>query len=197
MEDYIDIYLNDILVVQVPRINDEPYQPRNTSTSDAFNADIEDATSISRTGIFAYNNVAEFKPIKIGQALLPLPNEEETNFHHYYPLNMLATSKLGYDIFMEGDHSVFSKEAVVLDINSFLPSYSVTSTAPSANLSSNIEDIKKDNQTNSKSRNSTSVDRYLEYAKKGGTLIITNAVDHHDLFQSTEVRQVISHSSWE
>jgi hypothetical protein len=187
MEDYFDIYLNDIPAVRVPRINDEPYQPRNTSTSDALNADIEGTTSISRTGIFAYNNVAEFKPIKIGQASLPLPNGEKTDFHHYYPLNMLATSKLGYDTFMEGDPSVFSKEVVVLDINSFLPSDSVISTASSANLSSNIEDIKKDNQTNSKSRNSTSVDRYLEYAKKGGTLVITNAVDHHDLFQSTEL----------
>ncbi len=187
MEDYFDIYLNDIPAVRVPRINDEPYQPRNASTSDAFNADIEGTTSISRIGIFAYNNVAEFRPITIGQALLPLPNEENTDFHHYYPLNMLATSKLGYDTFMEGDPSVFSKEAVVLDINSFLPSNSVTSTASSTNLSSNIEDIKKDNQTNSRSRNSTSVDRYLEYAKKGGTLVITNAVDHYDLLHSTEL----------
>jgi hypothetical protein len=187
MEDYFDIYLNDIPAVRVPRINDEPYQPRNTSTSDAFNADIEGTTSISRTGIFAYNNVAEFKPIKIGQALLPLSNEEKTSFHHYYPLNILATSKLGYDTFMEGDPSVFSKEVVVLDINSFLPSYSVASTASGANLSSKIEDIKKDNQTNSKSHNSTSADGYLEYAKNGGTLVITNVVDHYDLFQSTEL----------
>jgi hypothetical protein len=187
MEDYFDIYLNDIPAVRVPRINDEPYQPKNTSTSDSFNADIEGTASISRTGIFAYNNVAEFKPVKIGQTLLPLSNEEKIDFHHYYPLNILATSKWGYDTFMEGDPSVFSKEVVVLDINSFLPSYSVTSTASSANLSSNIEDRKKDNQTNSKSRNSTSADRYLEYANKGGTLVITNAVDHYDLFQSTEL----------
>ncbi|HZA65095.1 MAG TPA: hypothetical protein VE573_19610, partial [Nitrososphaeraceae archaeon] len=143
MEDYFDIYLNDIPAVRVPRTNDEPYQPKNTSTSDTFNADIEGTTSISRTGIFAYNNVAEFKPIKIGQALLPLSNEEKTDFHHYYPLNILATSKLDYDTFMEGDPSVFSKEVVVLDINSFLPSYSVTSTASIDNLSSDIEDIKK------------------------------------------------------
>jgi hypothetical protein len=54
-------------------------------------------------------------------------------------------------------------------------------------LSSKIEDIKKNNQTNSKSRNSTSADGYLEYAKNGGTLVITNVVDHYDLFQSTEL----------
>ena len=124
LEDYINIYINDLLAVKVPResneSNSKPYQQvdkhstttRNRTSSNSY-------PPISDVGIFSFNNIAEFKPIEIGQVQLQPYEKDRAHFEHYYPLNMLALSKSNYETFIEGDPSVFSKKIIVLDMSSF------------------------------------------------------------------------------
>jgi hypothetical protein len=102
MEETINIYVNNILAVQIPR-NDrldssEPYQrlANNTINPDT-DANITSNTTINKFGLFAFNNVAEFGPLRVGNINTGADTNQKTVFfEHYYPLNMLALSKIKY-----------------------------------------------------------------------------------------------------
>jgi hypothetical protein len=99
MKNTTDIYLNDELRLQIPKT---PADNNAVSPID-----------ISRVGIRSDNDVAEFEPIKIGQ-ISNTSEQSYQNYHHYYPLSMLALSKVGYDTFINGDFSAFAKKYVIL-----------------------------------------------------------------------------------
>ena len=150
-------------------------------------------------GIFSFNNIAEFKPIEIGQ-MQPQPYENDSlHFEHYYPLNMLALSKSNYETFIEGDHSVFSKKIIVLDMSSFKQLYSTTMNNTDSKLSMNYEDgiTYPKNKTIDYYYNNNTENKLLEFVKKGGTLVITNIFNpdsmyfpNQTIFQNTELGEL-------
>jgi hypothetical protein len=114
--------------------------------------------SISKVGIRSSFNIAEFQPLKIAFSDSPANNNQEQLYKsHYYPLTMLALSKMNYSTYIEGDYSAFSKKNIIL---TFDPS-------------------EKDER-----RNNGNAKPYLEYVKKGGTLILMsgNSNDHSNAF---------------
>jgi hypothetical protein len=109
LKNSIEIYVNDILRIKVP--SRDYYQP---SSAEKNNTD----RSISRVGISTYYSRSEFKPLILGriseleeQSYSPY---QKLYYNHYYPLSILALSKIKYDSFIEGDMSAFSKKYVVL-----------------------------------------------------------------------------------
>ena len=104
LKNNIEIYVNDILRINVPA---RDYAEKNIANH-----------SISRVGINTYHSKSEFQPLILGQ----IPESVEQSYSpyqklyykHYYPLSMLALSKMKYDSFMDGDMSAFSKKYVIL-----------------------------------------------------------------------------------
>ena len=145
LDDYINIYINDLLAAKVPRDSNESdskpnQQVTSTITPTRNRTSSNSYAPISPVGIFSFNNIAEFKPVEIGQ-VQPQPYEKDrAHFEHYYPLNTLALSKLNYETFIEGDPSVFSKKIIVLDMSSFKHLYSTTMNNTDSKLSTNYED---------------------------------------------------------
>jgi hypothetical protein len=181
LEDYINIYINDLLAVNVPRESNEP-NPKPYQQIDSIVIPTNNRTStnsyppISMVGIFSFNNIAEFKPIEIGH-VPPQPDEEDRSyFEHYYPLNMLALSKLNYDTLLEGDLSVFSKKIIVLDMSSFKQLYSSTMNNAYSNVSMKYEDgiTYPNNKAIGYYNNNSTENKLLEFVKKGGIIVITN-----------------------
>ena len=84
---------------------------------------------------------------------------QQEYYNHYYPLSALALSNLGYDTFMDGDLSVFSKKAIILTSDPILETNEMRGN--------------RGNQ-NDKFVTEQEFDRYLEFAKLGGTLIVMN-----------------------
>jgi hypothetical protein len=183
VNDIINIYLDDLLAAQVPvekhlsnsQISEQPHADNNTSTIANYDASIGSAVenpkanpiashnlSISKVGLFSYNNIAEFKPLKLGEVFLESDKKEETYYQHYYPLSMLALSKVDYNTFIEGDFSAFSKKYVIVPFdppitNSKLSSYpSVESASSGENLDESI---------------------YLDYVRSGGNLIVIDSAN--------------------
>jgi hypothetical protein len=123
----INLFLDNVLKLQIPQV------------SKNFN--------ISKVGLRAWNNIAEFLPISIGRTWPPPSYTKEETFqfgpHHkydyYYSLSALALSKTRYDIFAEHDFSAFSRKNIV--------------------LTSDPADAKP----------------YLDYIKNGGTVIMLNS----------------------
>jgi hypothetical protein len=113
MKDYVDIFVNDMLALQAPNLNklseSSFYQPSHGTTA----AGISNNTSISRVGLFSFDNIAQFKPMKIGH-VSDSSYQKGLHHSHYYPLSALALSAIGYDGFLEGDFSVLSKKIVML-----------------------------------------------------------------------------------
>jgi hypothetical protein len=110
LKNNIEIYVNDILRMKVP-IRD--YNPQPNSTEKNFTDD-----SISRVGISTYYSKSEFEPLILGQIS---NSEEQSNqsykkiyLEHYYPLTILALSKVKYDTFIDDDLSAFSKKYVIV-----------------------------------------------------------------------------------
>src|SRR5206468_10689473 len=97
-DDSTNIYLNNVLKIQIPRVLDNKSE------------------TISKVGLTTnYNNV-EFKPLEIGRV-----SEYPQKFHegikyynYYYPLSLLALSNSSYDIFSNSDSSVFSKDVILV-----------------------------------------------------------------------------------
>ena len=154
---------------------------------------------ISPVGIFSFNNIAEFKPIEIGQVQLQPYEKDRARFEHDYPLNMLALSKLNYETFIEGDPSVFSKEIIVLDMSSFNQLYSRTMNNTDSKLSMNYEDgiTYPKNKTINYYYDNNTENKLLEFVKKGGTLVITNVFSpdseyfpNQTIFQNTELGEL-------
>ena len=121
------------------------------------------------------------------------------HFEHYYPLNMLALSKLNYETFIEGDPSVFSKKIIVLDMSSFKHLYSTTMNNTDSKLSMNYEDgiTYPKNKTIDYYFNNNTENKLLEFVKKGGTLVITNIFNpdsmyfpNQTIFQNTELGEL-------
>jgi hypothetical protein len=101
LNDSINVYLNDLLKLsaQVTNLenNFDPY--------------------VSKIGISTSNSYAEFKPLVLGTGpSVTLESYEEDYLYpqHYYPLTALALADFNYDVFTEGDLSVFSKKNVIL-----------------------------------------------------------------------------------
>jgi PKD repeat protein len=204
LEDYINIYINDLLAAKVPRDSNEsdskPSQqvtstippPRNRTGSNIY-------PPISPVGIFSFNNIAEFKPIEIGQIQLQPYEKDRARFEHDYPLNMLALSKLNYETFIEGDPSVFSKEIIVLDMSSFNQLYSRTMNNTASKLPTIYEDgiTYPKNKTINYYYDNNTENKLLEFVKKGGTLVITNVFSpdseyfpNQTIFQNTELGEL-------
>jgi hypothetical protein len=152
MEDYVNIYFNDIPAVRVLKTNNQSeskfYQPLNdTITGDAPSTGINSNNTISRVGLFSYDNIAQFKAIKIGRVCDTIYQKGLYN-SHYYPLSALALSKIGYDSFVEGDFSALSKKIAIL-------TWDPTETSQDNN-------------------------KYLQFVKNGGTLVILNPDSNFD-----------------
>lgn len=125
-DDSTNIYLNDVLKIQAPRL-DKKIEP------------------ISKVGLYTkYNNV-EYEPLRIGTlSEYSQKISEGTKFYdYYYPLSLLSLSNSSYDVFRDSDPSVFSKPVILV---------------PSSLIDNN-----------------TTLTEYLDYVRKGGTLIVTQS----------------------
>jgi hypothetical protein len=161
MERTLNIYVNNVLAIQIPTNHhpsaSELYQRRlsNSIINANTNASISTNTTIHGIGLYSVNNVAEFRPIKVGEVAMEADRNQKIYFEYYYPLSMLALSKLSYDTFLHGDMSALSKKIVILNLDSVL-SYLGSGT------------------------NGTFTD-YLKFVNRGGTLVIMN-IDDIDFF---------------
>jgi hypothetical protein len=176
VDSVINIYLNDLLAAQVPversHISEQPDGNGNSFTNvnvDASMGSIVEYSkatpitnynsSISKVGLFSYNNIAEFKPIKLGNVFPKSDKKEDTYYQHYYPLSMLALSKIAYNTYIEGDLSAFSKEYVIIPFDP--PSRdSKLSSASSLGSDSANDSI------------------YLDYVRNGGNLIVIDSANY-------------------
>jgi hypothetical protein len=138
----VKIYVNDLLAAEVPTVHNFS---NSFDTNVITNKNNNSAISISRVGVFSFNNIAEFKPVKIGQISNTGSKtyQKETYYRHYYPLSALALSNSGYETFVDGDFSSLSKKTTILTWD------------PMENSRDNYN-------------------KYLEFVKKGGTLVVIN-----------------------
>jgi hypothetical protein len=117
----VAIYVNDILRIKAPIDNYYFNQSSEKNNTDY---------SISKVGIGSYYSKSEFQPIKIG-SISQLTEQSFASYekekmypNHYFPLSILALSKIRYDTFLDGDMSAFSKKYVVLPYD--VPTYEIT-----------------------------------------------------------------------
>jgi hypothetical protein len=75
---------------------------------------------------------------------------------------------------MEGDFSALSKKVIVLNMASLRDSYSSTVNITNTELS--IGSGGSNQHTDPKAINYVIGNKYLEFAKKGGTIVVTNIV---------------------
>jgi hypothetical protein len=202
-EDYVNVYINDMLAVQVPKISSESHsnmyqQVPGVVTYTENRTSPNSNPTISRVGLFSFDSIAEFKPLEIGQVPLQLYKKDRAYFEHYYPLNILSLSKLNYETFIGGDPSVFSKKIVLMDMDSFPQLYSPTTNSTDSKLLVNSEDSNLYVKHKASNYNSTD-NKFLEFAKQGGTLIITNIVNpykdylpNEGILQNTELEGLFS-----
>jgi hypothetical protein len=117
----------------------------------------ENYAPISKVGIRTSNNIAEFQPLKVGRVpSLPEKNyQKEFYRNHYYLLTMLALSKSKYDTFIDDDFSAFSKKNVILP----------------------FDPPEKENENNDNGNG------YLEFVKRGGTLIVIDGKENDNSSQ--------------
>jgi hypothetical protein len=159
----VNIYVNNVLAIQFPTNHhssaSELYQRTlSNSTSNAdTNASLSTNTTIHKIELYSVNNVAEFRPIKVGEVTTEADRNQKMYFEHYYPLSMLALSKLKYDTFLDGDMSALSKKTVILNLDTLLSS-----------LASGVNGTFTEND-------------YLKFVNRGGTLVVMN-IDDIDFF---------------
>jgi hypothetical protein len=109
LKDNVEVYLNDILRIKVPA---QDYYDLSSGEKNIT------GHSMYRVGINTYYSKSEFQPLILGQ--IPAvgehsyPSYQKIYYQHYYPLNLLALSKIKYDAYIDGDMSAFSKKYVVL-----------------------------------------------------------------------------------
>jgi hypothetical protein len=167
LKDTINVYLDDMLKIKAPK-----------------SSFVENFSSISKIGITGNKNIVQFEPLKIGylseSALESYQknNMRDTYNRHYYPLSALALSKIGYDTFIDGDSSAFSKNNVILTSD------------PRLELGANEKWIANVSGTQDRGVISEEeFNRYLEYVKLGGTLIVMNQdsnISNHDNSNKSE-----------
>ena len=146
LADSLRVYVNDVQNIKVPKV---------LSSGSIKQED----NPISKVGLSCSSNSAEFSPPKIGTISDPLhrTSSHEMGSHYdkydyyYYPLSILALSKIKYDIFMDTDLSSLTKKVVIL---AFDPS-------------------KTD-------WNDDMFRRYIEYVKGGGTIVVITPEENHD-----------------
>lgn len=98
LENSINVYVNNILKIKIPKIADDSRAP-----------------DISKIGIYCANNTVEFEPIVISKT----PSSEKIygkvmKYDYYYPLSSLALSGIGYEAFVQDDFSVLAKKAIIM-----------------------------------------------------------------------------------
>ena len=108
MRNNIEIYVDDILRIKVPARDYYQTSAEKNNTGH----------SISRVGISTYYSKSEFQPIILGQ-ISQLQEQSYSPYQtlyykHYYPLSILALSRMKYDSFIDGDTSAFSRKYVIL-----------------------------------------------------------------------------------
>jgi hypothetical protein len=98
LDNSINIYLNNVLKIKA---------------SKDFVGNTE---GISRIGLTSNHNVVEFRPIKITSISDSARDiyDKSKDYDYYYPLSLLALSKARYDVFSDGDLSVFSKNVILV-----------------------------------------------------------------------------------
>ena len=97
LENSINIYLDDLLKIKVPRISSEK------------------ALDISKVALYSVKNIVEFGPFgvaKIDNSADLL--DRKTKYDNSYPVSSLALSGSKYSTFAEDDYSVLSKNIIVL-----------------------------------------------------------------------------------
>ena len=106
-----------ICLQEVPTVNNSS---GSSDTTAITNKNKNNNRPVSRVGLFSFNNIAEFKPIKIGQISDTGSKgyQLETNYQHYYPLSALALSNSGYETFVDGDFSSLSKKSTIFNLGS-------------------------------------------------------------------------------
>jgi hypothetical protein len=97
LRDIIQVYLDDLLRLQVSRNSSENQY-------------------MSKVGVRSFHSTAWFKPMKIGSISQTEEQlyQKEIYYHHYYPLSALALSTTAYHTFLETDFSAFSKKNIIL-----------------------------------------------------------------------------------
>jgi hypothetical protein len=98
LDDLINIYLNNLLKIQVPSQDNSKTQ------------------GISKVGLTTYYNDVVFKPLEIG-SVSDYGQEAHAGikyYNYYYPLSLLALSKSNYDTFSNTDPSVFTKDVIIV-----------------------------------------------------------------------------------
>jgi len=167
LKDAINIYLDDMLKIRLPK---SPF-------ADNFN-------SVSKIGIAANKNIVQFEPLKIGylsesaMESYQRSNLRDTYYYDYYPLSALALSKVPYDTFTGSDFSVLSKRNVILTSDPRLELVNETSRVEmSAVQNKNLSSEQK-------------INRYLDFVKSGGTLIVLNQDSNRtDNYNNSESEQ--------
>ena len=97
LENSINIYLDDLLKIKVPRMSSEK------------------AKDISKVAIYSVKNIVKFGPFRIAK----IDNsadlfERKTKFDNSYPVSSVALSGSKYSTFAEDDYSVLSKNIILL-----------------------------------------------------------------------------------
>jgi hypothetical protein len=155
LKDTINVYFDEILKIKAAK---SPF--------------VGNFSSISKIGISANKNIAQFEPLKIGylseSALESYQrnNMQDAYYYNYYPLSVLALSKLPYDTYIDGDFSFLSKRNIILPSDPRLGSEgNQTSGEQDSRAHGHNEHIISEEKFN----------RYLDFVKLGGTLIVLNA----------------------
>jgi hypothetical protein len=98
LENSINVYLDDVLKIKVPRDTLE-----------------KNAGGITKIGINSVNNSVDFEPVQIAKGVESIKIHDNKNKYSYdYPLTALALSRGEYDVFKDDDYSVFSKKNIIL-----------------------------------------------------------------------------------
>ena len=99
-----------------------------------------------------------------------LDKKEETYYQHYYPLSMLALSKIDYNTFIEGDFSAFSKKYVIVPFD-----------PPTTNSKLSLHTSVESASAGEKLDESI----YLDYVRSGGNLIVIDSADDSKPYDKT------------
>jgi len=88
--------------------------------------------------------------------------KEQTYFQHFYPLNMLALSKIEYNTYIEGDLSAFSKKYVIVPFDPFDNDSNQSLSSPAgSNYTREVD---------------SSI--YFDYVRNGGKLIVIDSANY-------------------
>jgi hypothetical protein len=182
LENFLKVFENDnYMVLDVPTLSPPShegdvaliYSKNELFSSLLISENANDDKNNTLTKLF--NNIAEFKPIRPGKVSLESQNKEKTYFQHYYPLNMLALSKIDYNTYIDGDLSAFSKKYVIVPYD---PPF----------IDSNLSLPEGSGHEGEEVENSV----YLDYVRDGGNLIVIDSGSHDQYDMKEESQGVFS-----